>query len=292
MWHLYHHKPQLTMLGPKIEGLPDDHQSKPEHLFQLSQLFDSVGNTIKCKHLLVHTLKLWKGQGDDLAVADTLRSLSDMNRLLGHLKEGIQQMEEALGIYTQLGDAFGQALSLRWLAWLLFRDRQLDTAAVAASQAIELLLGKGNQYEICQCYHVLGNIWYSKGETETAINHFGAALRIASSFNWQFQQFWVLLSLADLFFNQGRLDDAYAYIEHARSFVVNDAYLLGCVMQLQAAFWYHKCRLEEAKSEVLYAISVFENLGAMGDMEGCRELLQEIEAKIVSFSNERDSYAH
>ena len=187
LWHPYHHKPQLTMLGPKIEGLPDDHQSKPECLFQLSHLFDSVGNTAKCKQLLIHTLKLQKEHGDDLAVADTLRSLSHTNRLLGHLKEGIQQVEEALIIYTQLGDAFGQALSSRQLAWLLFRDSQLNTAAEAASQAIDLLSRKGNQYEVCQCYRVLGNIWYSNGEIETAISHFGAALKIASSFSWQFQ---------------------------------------------------------------------------------------------------------
>ena len=284
MWHLYHHKSQLTILGPKIEGLPDSYQSKPECLFQLSQLFDSVGNTTKCKQLLIHTLKLQKEHKDELAVADTLRSLSDTNRLLGQLKEGIQQVEEALIIYVRLGDIFGQALSLRRLARLLFKDNQLDNAAEAASQAIDLLSSKGNQYEICQCYRVLGNIWNSKGETETAISHFGAALRIASSFNWQFQQFWALLSLADLFFNQGRLDDAHAHIEHAKSFVINDAYLLGHVMQLQATFWYYQCKLEEAKSEVLYAIGVFEKLGAMGDMEDCRDLLQEIEAKIVSFS--------
>jgi hypothetical protein len=65
MDHLYWHKPRLVILGRKIEALTDDHPSKLECLFQLSQLFQRVGNYAECKRLLTHALKLSREQGDD-----------------------------------------------------------------------------------------------------------------------------------------------------------------------------------------------------------------------------------
>jgi len=52
------------------------------------------------------------------------------------------------------------------------------------------------------------------------------------------------------------------------------AYLLGHAMEQQAGFLYHQHRLEEAGSEALCAIGVFEKLGATKDMEDCRRLLE------------------
>ena len=188
MERLYWHKPRLVVLGPKIEGLPDDHLSKPECLFQLSRLFHSVGRFTEEKRLLDHTLNLWRERRNDLKIAQILKSLCNTNRMLGLHEEGIRRGKEALEIYEQLDDASEQADCLLYLTQLLYEDKQLDAAEEAALRAIHLS-DKGKQLPVCERYRLLGKICHSRGETEKAINHFETALGIASTLNWHFRLF-------------------------------------------------------------------------------------------------------
>jgi len=280
MQHLYWHKRRLVVLKPKIEGLPDDHRSKPDCLYELSRLFDTVGNQVERKRLLTHALKLQRERGVHNRVARTLYLLSDTNRLMGLPKEGIQQAKEALEIYESLDNTVGQAQCLNYLAWSLHSDDQLDAAEEAASRAINLLPEKGEQSLVCESHRLLGLIYLSKGETEKAIHHFEVALEIASSLNWHDNLFCVHYELAKLFLDEGGFDDAHAHAEHAKSHTFDDAYYLGRAMELQAEIWYTQYRLEEARTEVLRAADIYEMLGATNDVEDCRELLRRIEKKL------------
>jgi len=281
MDHLVHHKPRLVLLGPKIEALPDSHPSKPQCLRDLSGLFHSVGNLVECKRLLIHTLKLQRERRDDADVAGTLGYLSDTNRLLDLHEEGTQQAKEALEIYERLNDAPGRAYALCNLAQLLYDDQQLDAAEEAVSQSIDLLPERLDGPLICRCHRLLGEIHSSKGEMEKAINHFEAALRIGSSFNLRDGRFWVHHALAELFFALGKFDDSDVHVERAKSHVVDDTYLMGRVMELQAGFWNKRCRLREARLEALGAIDAYEKVGAgMEDLKACRDLLRSIEKEM------------
>ncbi|KAF9645616.1 hypothetical protein BDM02DRAFT_3189570 [Thelephora ganbajun] len=280
MGHLYWHRRRLVVLGPKVEGLPDNHPSKPECLFELSRLFDSVGNCAEYKRLLIRALKLWRERGDDLKVAETLRFLSDANRILAFYEEGISQANEALDIYGRHNDILGQAQTLQYLALLLHDDKRFDAAETAGSRAIDLLSNINDQFGICQCHRVLGDICRSKGETEKAIDHFETALGIAASPNWDHQLFWIHYSLAQLFLGQRGFGNAHIHIERAESYAVNDPYKLGRAMGLEARVLYKERRLKDAKSEALRATDVYERLGAAKDLENCRALLRDIEGKM------------
>ena len=231
------------------------------------------------KRLLVHTLRLWKERESDLWVAQTLRSLSGANRMLGLCKEGILGAKEALRIYERLNDVPGQGWSLYYLAWSLYSDGQFSAAEEAASRAIDLLSDTGEQYRIGECHRLLGVIYHSKGEIEKAIDHFRTTLETASSFGWHGSLFWIHLSLAQLFFDQGRIGDAQACIDQAKSHTINPSYYLGHAMGLQARLWYNQQGFEEAKSEASDAVDMFEKLGVTEGSERCRALLQDIEEK-------------
>ena len=276
--HLAWHKPRLVMMGSKIEALLDTHPSKLRCLFKLSYLFFSIGNYMECKRLLIRALELGRIRGDDVVVVETLRLLSDTNRMLGLYEEGIQQAKEALEICERLNNTFQRACCLCVLAHLLYGDQQLDAAEETASQTMALL--PVDQYLVSQCHRFLGNIHSSKGEIEKAVNHLEAALRIASSFGWRHEQFWGHYCLAESFSDQGRFDDSHAHIELARSHAVGVAYFIARGMQLQAWDWLKQCRLGEARSEALCAANAYEEIGATEDLRICRDLLRDIEEEM------------
>jgi hypothetical protein len=212
MRHLYWHKKRLTVLTPKIKGLPDGHYGKPECLIELSRLFYSVGNHMERKRLLTHALRLKREQGHDGGVAWALWQLSNANRLVDR-KEGIRQMKEALEIYERLNSPLEQTQCLIDLARLLCEDGQFDAAEGAVSRAIDLIPENGNQFLVCRSHHLLGEIYRSKRRAREAVHHLEAALRIASSFNWHDALFRINYTLTMLSLDEDRLDDAHAYIK-------------------------------------------------------------------------------
>ena len=280
MQHLYWHKKRQTMLRAKIEGLPDDHPSKPVCLLQLSRLFQSVGNNVERRRLLAHALRLERERGDNHQVARTLMYLSDANRLLYLREEGIQQAGEALEIFEGLGSTIEQAECLNALARLLHQGKQFDAAEAAASRAIVLLPDKGQEFRVCQSHRALGGIYRSKREREKAIHHFEIALRIASPFSWNHHLFWIHHSLARLFSQDDRFDDAHAHIEQAKSYATENAYRLGTAIFLQAEIWYQQHRPQKAMSQALHALDIFEKLGSSSYLKDCRKLIAKIEKMV------------
>ena len=285
--HLYWHKPRQTVLGSKIEGLPDDHPSKSECLFKLAWLFESIGNNTERKRLLEHTLKLERERGDDNQVAFILSDLSDANRELGFSKEGIGQAKEALEIYERIGDVGGRGDCLVRLSALLRGDKQLDAAEEAASRAIKILPEKGQEYRVCVSHRTLGSIYRSKGEKEKAIHHFETALTIASPFGWNGELFWIHHGLAELFLDEDDFDNAHVHTEQAKTYTVADRYLVGRAVLLQAQIYYQQNRLEDSTSEALSALEIFEGFGAQGDVEVCKDLLRNIEQATESRATSR-----
>ena len=157
---------------PKIEKLPDEHSFKPECLFQLSRLFNSVGDGAEYKRLLTRALKLWRERGNDRRVARMLRLLSDANRLMTLCEKGIQRAKEVPEIYQRLDDTAERAHCLIKLAFFLYGDNQPDAVQEAASRAIGGLTSeKGDKFQVHRSHRILCSTYRFKRETEGAIYH-------------------------------------------------------------------------------------------------------------------------
>ena len=278
MAQLYWHKRRVVALGPKIEALMDDHPCKAGCLFEFARLFASVGNLVESKRLLSHSLKLRREQGGDLGVAATLRNLAYTNRRMGLHEEGIPQAEEASEIFKRHGEVVQEAHSLIFLAGLLCEAGQLDAAEETGLRSTNLLPEKGEELRVCQAHRVVGKIYRFKGETKKAIHHLEIALGVASSLNIGDELFWINDSLATLFIGEEKFEDAQTHVDHARVHTVNDPYLLAYAMDRQAGVWFGQGRFEEARSEALRALDVFEKLGATHDAKSVRQRLQRIDA--------------
>ncbi|KAF9781688.1 hypothetical protein BJ322DRAFT_1023058 [Thelephora terrestris] len=274
--HLYYHKIRQTILRSKIERLPDDHRSKPKCLLWLSRLFGLMGNHAEQKSFLLRLLALRRTEGNDYLIAQTLRELSEANRLLGLFEEGIREAKEALEIMERVGNATDRAECLESLADLLLENNQLDAAEDAISGAINLW-EEDDQFNICRSYGILGQIYGRKGEREKAVQNFEVALGIASRFEWHNTIFWIHHSMAQLFYSEDELDDAQSHITQTKLHMADDQYCLGNVMEMQGWIWYEQDRLEDAMSEALGAKVIYETLGAAKNLGNVTDLLRGIE---------------
>jgi tetratricopeptide (TPR) repeat protein len=194
-----------------------------------------------------------------------------------HNAIGFFLMKEALEIFKRTGNIKWQMQSAETLAWLLVSDKQLEAAEDIASREITLVTDKSQEIHVCRFHRVLGNIYRSKGEKKKAIYHLETAIGIASLFNWHDELFWNHYGLVILFLDEGEFDHANTHTEQAKSHAVNDGYKLGRATELQADVWHRQLRFEEARSEALHALEIYEKLGAVRDAGFCKDFLRIVE---------------
>ena len=93
------------------------------------------------------------------------------------------------------------------------------------------------------------------------------------------QRFRIHLSLTSFLPLVRRCVDAQTHVEHANPHTVNNTCLSAHVTDRQARLWARRDGFEEAQSEALHALDVFEKLGAMDNAGATRQLLRWIDAR-------------
>ena len=99
-------------------------------------------------------------------------------------------------------------------------------------------------------------------------------LEIATPFNWHEALFCTHISLATLFRDDDRFEDAQPHIERAGQYTAHSPYYPAFAMRLQADIGHKQDRLEDARSEA------FEKPGATRDVKTCKKLLRAIQKEL------------
>jgi hypothetical protein len=210
-----------------------------------------------------HALTLERERQNNERVAFILVELSNVNRVLGLHKEGIQRAKEALEIYERLGDTIGQASV--WIS-SLFRCIQTDSSTLQKrpdSAQSNFSRRKAKNISSVNPIALLANIYLQGRERE---GHSPLRDGPRNRFFFQLARSPVLDSLRPraAVSRSKQVRRRTHHIEQAKSHVVNDAYLLGRAVEFQALIRYGQRRLKEARSEASHAIEIFEKLGAAG----------------------------
>lgn len=188
------------------------------------------------------------------------------------------------------GLAIGKQVHCLLILALLLREYgQLDAAGEAASYYAIDLSENRDQYQLRQCHHLLGDANLFKGNTEKAIHHFEASLRIASSQNLRSDLFGGHLALIQLYIKEGKLNDAYTHAEQTKSHAGDDMLLLARAFYISARVLYGQHRIKEAKLEALRVFDIFEKLGATDLGEHTRRITEEIEEVIHKLDDDSKS---
>jgi len=177
-----------------------------------------------------------------------------------------------------LSDTEGQASSLRVLALLFAEDCQVDAAEEAASRAANISSDNPSKYQLPEHHHILGHIYYSRGEAAAAIDHLKTALELATSFSLQRIQASVLCCLLRVLLEEGRLDDARAHLEKSDAVNHIDGLYLAAVIQV--CVWRQQSRVEEAESEIWRVIDMCQKIGVPADsVQYGKGFFREVEEK-------------
>ena len=139
---------------------------------------------------------------------------------------------------------------------------------------------------LCSDRSFLRRDYQAKGEREKAVYHLKATLGITSRFGWNgWLSFMAHHALAAVFCLEGKFGDAHAHVEQAKPHAVNNTYRQGQAAFMQAMIYYKQHRLEDAMSEALRALGIFEELGNLDQIEECRNFLEDIKGATKSPDN-------
>ena len=76
--------------------------------------------------------------------------------------------------------------------------------------------------------------------------------------------------MATSFLEEGEFDKAHVHIQKSKSYMVDNSFHLGRIMELEVRIWYRQQRFEKGTPAALRVLRIFEEFGVATKLKGCR----------------------
>lgn len=142
---------------------------------------------------------------DKTAQSDILNNIANIKANLGKHDEVIALQRRALRIRREINNEFGIAVSLMAIGMQYHDQWQLDSAKFYLQKSLEATSAEKNPTIYGQALAVLGNVYLTEKDYETALKYLRLALRIRQEFSRDEEVFSNLLSIAQAEMEMGLL---------------------------------------------------------------------------------------
>jgi tetratricopeptide (TPR) repeat protein len=160
-------------------------------------------------------LKLFSAVGDRLGEANTVRSIGNVLQFLKRNEEALQQYEEALKLFRAVGDQLGEANTLRSIGDVLQYQDQYEEALQRYEEALKLFRAVGSQQGEANTLKSIGNVLQYQDQYEEALQRYEEALKLFRAVGDRLGEGNTVRSIGDVLQYQDQYEEALQQYEEA-----------------------------------------------------------------------------
>lgn len=301
---LQHYKQGLTLLEGSNSLTTSPYR---DSFFRLSiglgQTLKLLGAYADASHRLAETVQILSSQTlltetERIYLIEALRELADVRQREGNLGKALRHMEDAIAHWRKLNqetpDILWYGLQDR-LAWIRFRQGNLDEAAEMAARIIDAVESQGLTATalLASLYNTLGGVFYQKRATSDAVGYVERSLRLHDSLGYAWGKAIAATNLGLLHYVTGmwgKAEEWYTWAVNVcreNGFVAERAVNLRNLGLLYISQGEHAKGAESYRAALQIAQQIGDNLGA-----GCCHMGLALHALCTGHSDQAAEHLH
>jgi predicted ATPase/class 3 adenylate cyclase len=168
------------------------------------------GQLLEAVSLLREAADLFRSQGKDDSLAETLGGIANAEQMRGNFAAGIEAGTEAQALAQRIGNLRAEASATGNLALIALRQERLDDAEKGLRRATDLFRTTGDHRAVVIGLGNLASVAMKRGHTDRAKNSYEEAISAARELGDLPLEGWGLANLAEILAVSGDLDLAAA----------------------------------------------------------------------------------